>query len=108
MLRAIIICPDPELSDGLEKILAEVGIAAVTRRLDRYPSAVELSRTLRAQAPQVVFLSIVSLEKAQEVVTAVEGYASGIQIVAMNRACDPQTLLEVMRIGIREFVSMPF
>jgi pilus assembly protein CpaE len=31
-----------------------------------------------------------------------------VQIVAMSRFCDPQILLEVMRAGIREFVSLPF
>ena len=31
-----------------------------------------------------------------------------MQIIAINRTCDPQTLLETMRSGIREFLSPPF
>jgi pilus assembly protein CpaE len=108
MLRSIIICQDQDLSDKLESIVSELGFVSVIRKLDRYPNSVDLARFLRAHAPHIVFLSIASMDKAQDIVTNIESYASGIQVVAMHRECEPKTLLEVMRIGIREFISMPF
>jgi pilus assembly protein CpaE len=108
MLRGIIICPDVDLNERLEAILAEIGIVSVTRTLDRYPSGLELLRFLRAHAPQVVFVSTESTAKAMEVAREVEKHTPGVQIVAISRFCDPQILLEVMRAGIREFASLPF
>ncbi|MBI3682040.1 MAG: AAA family ATPase [Acidobacteria bacterium] len=65
-------------------------------------------RMLRAHGPQVLFLSIESLSRALEIVAAAEAQLPGLQVIAVGRNADPQTLLEVMRSGIREFVSLPF
>lgn len=108
MLRSIIICPDRELAEQLEQTLTELGQVNVLRTLDRYPGKEELMRFVRAHAPQVIFLSIDTMQKAMEIVSDIETNANGIQMVALHRTCDPQTLLEVMRVGIREFVSLPF
>src|SRR5579862_5991603 len=108
MLRGIIICPDADLSERLEALLAEIGIVSVTRTLDRYPNSLELIRFLRAHAPQVIFISTESTTKALEIAREVEKNTPGVQVVAVSRFCDPQILLEVMRAGIREFASLPF
>ena len=108
MLRGIIVCPDVDLSQRLEAILAEIGVVGITRTLDRYPNALELLRFLRAHAPQVVFVSTESTSKAMEIASEVEKNTPGVQIVAVSRSVDPQILLEVMRAGIREFASLPF
>src|ERR1700688_3163147 len=108
MLRGIIICPDADLSERLEALLNEIGIVSVTRTLDRYPNALELVRFLRAHAPQVIFVSTESTNKALEIAREVEKNTPGVQLVAISRFCDPQILLEVMRAGIREFASLPF
>ncbi len=108
MLRGIIICPDVDLNERLEAILTEIGIASITRTLDRYPNGLELLRFLRAHAPQVIFVSTESTAKAMEIAREVEKNTPGVQIVAVSRFVDPQILLEVMRAGIREFASLPF
>jgi pilus assembly protein CpaE len=108
MLRGIIICPDVDLNERLEAILTEIGIVSITRTLERYPNALEMLRVIRAHAPQVIFVSTESTAKAMEIAHEVEKNVPGVQIVAMSRFCDPQILLEVMRAGIREFVSLPF
>jgi len=108
MLRGIIICPDVDLNERLEAILTEIGIASITRTLDRYPNGLELLRFLRAHAPQVIFVSTESTAKAMEIAREVEKNVPGVQIVAVSRFVDPQILLEVMRAGIREFASLPF
>src|SRR2546425_9875844 len=105
MLRGVIICPDRELGDRLENALQSSRLVSVARRLDTYPNPVELNRFMRACAPEVVFLSVESRQEALETAKRIEGQAAGTQIVAVNRTCDPQTLLETMRVGIREFLS---
>jgi len=108
MLRGIIISPDVDLGERLEALLNEIGIVGVIRTLDRYPNSLELVRFLRAHAPQVIFVSTESTSKALEVSREIEKNTPGVQMVAISRFCDPQILLEVMRAGIREFVSLPF
>ncbi len=77
MLRSIIISPDQEMAQRLESALAATGEVTVGRILNRYPSAVDLVRTLRAHAPDAVFLSFEAVEKAQEVVKFLETEAPG-------------------------------
>ncbi|HVO97518.1 MAG TPA: AAA family ATPase [Bryobacteraceae bacterium] len=107
MLRSIIISPDTELSERLEAAITLSGEASVNRVLENYPPAIDLVRTLRAHAPDILFLNFESLEKAQEIVSFVEKDADGLQIIAFHRSCDAKILRESMRMGIREFISDP-
>jgi pilus assembly protein CpaE len=108
MLRGVIICPDQDLGDRLENALIASRMVGIARRMETYPSMVDLVRFLRATAPQVVFISVESLHEALDVARRVESQAPGTQLVAINRTVDPNTLLETMRAGIREFLSPPF
>ncbi|MCC7496549.1 MAG: hypothetical protein IT160_03155 [Bryobacterales bacterium] len=108
MLRGVTICPDSDLSDRLGTSVSELGIAGILRTLDHYPNELELTRFLRAHAPQIVFLSIESMSRALEIVAGIEATIPGVQIIAISRDYDPQVLIEVMRSGIREFLAMPF
>ena len=107
MLRSVIICPDADLNERLEKLLGEIDVH-VTRTLDRYPPSLELLRVVRAHAPQVVFVSTESIQKTLEISRELEKNTPGVQLFALSRSLDPQVLLELMRAGIREFASLPF
>jgi pilus assembly protein CpaE len=108
MLRGAIICPDRELGDRLVTAILESHQIGIVRRMEAYPSAVELGRFIRAAAPEVVFLSVETRQTALEIAKQIDGLVPGTQIVAINRICDPPTLLETMQAGIREFLSPPF
>ncbi len=108
MLRSIIISPDADLALRLETAATLTGEIAVNRVLDSYPSAIDLVRTIRAHAPDIVFLSFASLEKAQETVGFIEKQAEGLQIIAIHHTCDAKMLRETMRLGVREFLADPF
>jgi pilus assembly protein CpaE len=108
VLKAVVICPDQELSARLQEAVAETRSTVIVRTLDRYPNMVDLVRFLRASAPDVVFLSMESREQAMELAVRIEANAAGTQIVAVNRICDPSALLENMHAGIREFFAPPF
>ena len=108
MLRSIIISPDAELAERLEAAATLTGEISVNRVLDRYPTVIDLVRTLRAHAPDILFLNFESFEKAQEVVSFVEKQADGVHVIAFHRRCDAKILRETMRLGVREFISDPF
>jgi pilus assembly protein CpaE len=108
MLRGVVICPDRELGDRLVSAILESHQVGMVRRMETYPNAVDLGRFLRAAVPEVVFLSIETRQTALETAKLIESLSPGTQIVAINRTCDPPTLLETMQAGIREFLSPPF
>ena len=108
MLRGAIICPDSELTAKLDQALVQLGRITIVRVVDHYPNLVDLSRMLRASAPQIIFVSTEALGGIHDFVRNVETHAPGVQIIAINRKTDPDVLLEAMRAGIREFLSLPF
>ena len=108
MLRATIISPDIELATRLGDLIARAGRVGLIKSIDRYLIGHELDRFLRANAPQVVFLSIEDLGQAAEVVRHLDELMPGIKVVAVDRTCDPSILLDLMHIGVREFLAYPF
>ena len=108
MLRTAIICPDQQLLAELKDALAETHRVGIVRVVDRYLEGIELIRFLRATAPEIVFLSVESRHKALDVAVRIEAQAPGTQVVAVDREVNPNTLVETMRVGIREFLAPPF
>jgi pilus assembly protein CpaE len=108
MFNSLVVCPDQELSARLEEALKATGNVSVVRVMDRHPGAVEVIRSLRAQAAEILFLSFESVAEALDTVKALEAEASSVQVVAIHRQMDPEVLLESMRSGVREFLVDPF
>ncbi len=107
MLRGAIICPDQDLTAHLDQSLLQLGRVGVVRAVDHYPDLVELTRILRAAAPQIIFVSTEAMAAAVETLKMIESNAPGVQVIAISRRQDPDVLIEAMRAGIREFLSMP-
>ncbi len=108
MLRAVIISPDTELSSRLGDMISKSGRVGLVKTSDRYLEEFDLERFLRANAPQVIFLSIEQLNRAIDSLKGIERTLPGIQVVAVDRGCDPAVLLDLMHIGVREFLAYPF
>ena len=108
MLRAIVICPDAELSSRLQRAVTTLGEVTLCRAVTHYPDAVDLVRTLRAHAPDVIFLSFENPEKATQIVRFLETEAKGVQTIAVDRNADAKNLRIIMRSGLREIVTDPF
>lgn len=107
MLRAAIICPDGEVATQLHMRLEGVSGIAVVRKATEYLAGEELGRLVRAQVPEVFFVSVEDLSQAIRIVTEVETFLDGVQFVAIGRHAEPPALLELMRKGVREFLAYP-
>ena len=107
MLRSIIICPDQTLAAQLEEALTTTGDATVFRTLPHYPNVSDLVRTLRAHAPDLIFLSFESVDLAEQLVRYLETEAEDAQIIGIHRTSDPSVLRTMMRLGVRESVGFP-
>jgi pilus assembly protein CpaE len=108
LLRSIIICPDREMALRLESALATISEISAGHTMRSYPSAVDLVRALRADAPDVLFLSFESVEMAKLIIGCLEAEGDALQVIAIHRNSDPSVLREAMRAGVRDFVADPF
>lgn len=108
MFQSIVISPDQELGGRLVESLQATEHVAVSKHFRAYPNEVDLMRTLRAHATQVVFLSFASLDDALEVLRVLDSEAAHVQVVGFDQHMDPVILRESMRAGVREFLTDPF
>jgi pilus assembly protein CpaE len=108
MLRGAIICSDQDLITSLDEALFQIRRVAVVRTVDHYPDSVELTRMLRASAPQIIFIGTDMMTAAAETIHHIDTHAPGVQMIAIGRRNNPEILLEAMRAGVREFLAMPF
>ncbi len=108
MFRSIVISPNEQLRSRLVAALDETGHVVIGRSMDCYPAAIDLVRALRAHATEVLFVDFESIEKAFEIVALLEHEASHVQIAAFHKHMDPAVLRQVIRAGVREFLTEPF
>lgn len=108
VMRSVVISPSRDLSLQLTRVLAEFSAVSVVRVLEGYPNEVELTRTLRAHAPHLVFLSIESMKECSALAAHLEQIMPGIQVIAIGEGCQAEGLMTIMRAGIREFLASPF
>ncbi len=108
LLRTVVLGADEELSERLETVFFETGRFGLVRRLPSYPDSQSLGRLVRVHAPQVVFLCADDVPRAAQVKRYLEETAANLPVVAFGRDSDPKTLMELMRLGVREFLPAPF
>ncbi len=88
MLRAVIVSPDADLSAVLEDLLARTGTVNLVKMTNRYLTSYDLERFMRANAPQVVFLDIASLNEAVQCHSGMDAIIPGVQTIAFGRRCE--------------------
>ena len=108
MLRALVLGGSAELAAELGRCLEASEQFAVLRTVERHPPLEEVNRLLRAYAPQAVFLGVDRLREAIELAAAIEEAVPGLPVVAFGSHAEPQTLLELMKAGVRDFLPPPF
>lgn len=107
-MRAILICPGEGLRKEFEQAIAPHWMLNISRTLDDYPSAQDLSRVIRAWAPEVVFLSIENVERAEPVARQLENDFPAIQRVAIHGSQDVAVLRCVLQMRMTQLLSSPF
>lgn len=96
------------MMEALVRSLQTTQRVHVAREMQNYPEEIDLIRLVRAHAPDVMFVSVESLEEALGIYRALQRHSLEVAVVAVGRSCEPSVLLEVMRAGIREFLAQPF
>ncbi len=108
MLRAVMIGAGREAAERLSQAISEAGVFRLVRVMEDYPGSEEIDRLLRVHAPEVVLLCADALWEALKVRETVEQIMPGLPAVAFGRHAGPEVLLELMKAGVRDFLSVPF
>lgn len=107
MLTAVIISPTEGPALELASLLSEQRLVRLIRTFDFYPSGAELTRFVQTVGPAIVFISTEDPRTAAELAGAIDRSGTGTQVIALDSASAPPVLIEIMRAGIREIVSLP-
>jgi hypothetical protein len=74
VITAAIICPDSDVRRQLLDNIGEHGGIYLLRKFEHYPYEKELVNFLRAAAPDVVFVSLESLDRATYTCAEIEAF----------------------------------
>jgi pilus assembly protein CpaE len=108
MIRAIIISPDQELAGQLHEALTGFRNVWVAKVLHQYPTEAKLPGLLKTTVPELIFLSAESIGEAKDVARQIEEEIPGTPIVAFDRSCEGQAVVEILRAGAKDFLAPPF
>ena len=107
MLRLMVIGFDEHSREALQQALDRSGDAGVVRWVRGYPAESDLEATVRAAGPDAVFCGVADRGAALGIRKRLLESFPGLPFVAFHDHCDSQLLLDLMRLGIREFLPLP-
>lgn len=107
MLRAIVIGPNPQVVKSLDDALAESGEFQVLQTQSSYPDLEAFELTLCIHNPEVLFLGVDSLSDALDLRQHAGKLLPSLAIIGFSPSPDQETLIGLMRVGIRDFVNTP-
>ncbi|MCC6391883.1 MAG: hypothetical protein IT167_14890, partial [Bryobacterales bacterium] len=108
-LTGIILTPDRALSNDLENVLGGIpAFRLIPHESGPYPQVSELRALFSRNAPEVVFVDVTDLASALDVASYTAKELPAAQLVAIGRCFESQTVLAMMRSGVRECLPFPF
>ncbi len=108
ILRTIVLGADEDLSQRLEMVFLETGRFGLVRSFDSYLDDYSVERLIRVHGPQVIFLCADDIAEAGRVKQRIDQTLPGLPVVAFGRDACPEVLIELMKLGVREFLRTPF
>jgi len=108
MIRAAVICIDPELRNDLGDAAVASPAMTVAKFIDHFPGGEELRRSICLVAPDVVFLNLEEPEISIEVSRFLACAFPSIQQIAIARMEDPAHLRLALELRMADLVTAPF
>jgi pilus assembly protein CpaE len=106
-LRGVIIGKQPSVTAELETLIADIGGIAILRKLKEIPTDANAGRMLAALAPHVIFAEGEANE-LKPLVDIIRREIPGIQVIAWGSSLGLDVVIDLMHLGIREYLCYPF
>jgi pilus assembly protein CpaE len=107
-MRAFLICPDEKLRTQFEAALSSYPNLTLSKILTEYPPAETLARLVRAWVPEVIFLSVEDVGKAEAVNRQLDADFPAVQRVAIHSSQEPAVFRFALRLRMQELLVPPF
>jgi len=107
-MKAIVICPDPELRSAFERAAAGHPALRILKSLNFYPSADQIGHLVRMWDPNLVFISMENAESAARLNQAFDSSFGSIQRIALSTHEDPSALRLALQLRMMELLAPPF
>lgn len=105
--RAVLISPDRHLVTELEPILIQHLTAVPLSQLGSYPAPRTIPQQLGASPSQLIFLDVASSPEQALALLPELTRISGVQVLAVLAANDPDSILKCLRAGASDFLLRP-
>jgi pilus assembly protein CpaE len=105
-LRCVTISADLPLSARLENTISDIPGVELVKQLRDYPDEASLRRLLLFDAPDIILLDALDVQKGVCLAHLLDQIGSGAQVVAVCGKAS--TLSALMRVGVREYVKRGF
>jgi pilus assembly protein CpaE len=107
MLRAVLICPDDQLSQELAVAVPNVIDLGIVRALTAYPSPEELLRLIRVRKVDLLLLCVDDFAQSEMLAKSIDDLMPGFPIVTVSSREGVEVLHKLMHLGIREHLTSP-
>lgn len=107
-IRTAVFASDRFIKEQVEDMLRRIRAVSVIQHTT--PIGVdetELASFFQLQAPWIVFIDISHLESALRLAGHIRNLARGTQLVAVGTDKSPEVVVQAMRAGMREFLTVP-
>ena len=105
-MRAILICPDPNLRSGFEEVIGKVGNLSL-KSFDAYPPPDAFKRAIRTWGPELIFISIEDAIQAAHLCAQLDSEFSGLPRIALAPQAEPAAFRLALRLKMRELLAHP-
>ena len=107
-MKAILICPAEKLRKQFESAIGALKGLVLSKVLTEFPPEDVLRRTIRARAPQVVFIALEQSEACEAANSQLESESPWIQRIGLHDSKDPDTFRLALRLRMHEALVAPF
>jgi pilus assembly protein CpaE len=107
-IRTTIFAGDRFVKEHIEDALRRIhAVSIVHQTLAMNADESQLENFFQLHAPWIVFIDIGDLETAVQLANRITSLARGTQMVAVGTEKSPETVVRLMRAGMREFLTVP-
>lgn len=107
LLRAVIASKNQGEITELENVIRDIGGVAVLRKLTDIPTDTAATRIVVNVAPHIIFAEGSGTE-LKPLLEMIRREAPGIQVIAWGSSLELPVVIDLMHLGIREYLCYPF
>jgi pilus assembly protein CpaE len=104
----LLICPHGRMRAEFQEVFGRIDGVSICHAMEEYPPAVVTARLIRIHAPEAAVLSFEHPDLAAAVLRQLKHEVHGLPVMGIHPTGEASVLMQALRAGARDFLSMPF